>query len=125
MAIALLIAAPWLVITVSRHGLETILGVPSNGPGPVDALLAVLAGRVTGTASVDPLAIAGLVVAIVWLVRRQFLLPIWFGVATLLSYQYGMVPFGLLIGSAAVFLAARVTPSADRRRSRWRRWSAS
>ena len=51
-------------------------------------------------------------VAIVWLVRRQFLLPIWFGVATLLSYQYGMVPFGLLIGSAAVFLAARLTPTA-------------
>ena len=85
-AIALLIAAPWLVITVSRHGLGTILAVPSNGPEPAAAILAVLAGRVTGTAWFDPLAIAGLVVAIVWLVRRQFLLPIWFGVATLLSY---------------------------------------
>ncbi len=93
-AIALLVAAPWLAITISRHGLEALLGVPSNGPEPAAALLAVLAGRVTGTASFDPLAIAGVVVAIVWLVRRQFLLPIWFGVATLLSYQYGMVPFG-------------------------------
>ncbi len=93
-AIALLVAAPWLAITISRHGLDALLGVPSNGPEPAAALLAVLAGRVTGTASFDPLAIAGVVVAIVWLVRRQFLLPIWFGVATLLSYQYGMVPFG-------------------------------
>jgi hypothetical protein len=109
--IALLIAAPWLAITISRHGLDALLGVPSNGPEPVAALLAILAGRVTGTASFDPLAIAGLVVAIVWLVRRQFLLPIWFGVATLLSYQYGMVPFGMLIGSAAVLLASRMTPS--------------
>jgi len=111
-ALALIIVSPWLVITIARHGLGTVVGVPSNGPEPAAALLAVLAGRVTGTAWFDPLAVAGLVVAIVWLVRRQFLLPVWFGVATLVSYQYGMVPFGLLIGSAAVFLAGRVTPSA-------------
>ena len=113
-ATAFLVAAPWLAITISRHGLDALLGVPSNGPEPAAALLAVLAGRVTGTASFDPLAIAGVVVAIVWLVRRQFLLPIWFGVATLLSYQYGMVPFGLLIGSAAVFMAARLTSATAR-----------
>ena len=113
-AIALLVAAPWLAITISRHGLEALLGVPSNGPEPAAALLAVLAGRVTGTASFDPLAIAGVVVAIVWLVRREFLLPIWFGVATLLSYQYGMVAFALLIGSAALFLAARLATATAR-----------
>jgi len=111
LAIALLIAAPWLVITIGRSGLDTFFDAPSNGPGST-ALLAILAGRVTGTATVDPLAIAGLVVAIVWIVRRRFLLPVWFVAATLVSYQYGMVPFGLLIGSAAVALAGQARPAA-------------
>jgi hypothetical protein len=69
-------------------------------------VLAVFAGRVTGAPFIDPLAIIGLAFALLSLVRRRLLLPLWSGVSVLLSYQYAMVPFGLLIGSAAIDLAA-------------------
>jgi hypothetical protein len=104
--IGLLVTAPWLAIVVSRHGLAAVLDAPSNGPDPGAALLAVLAARFTGAPFTDPLAVIGLAFAILCLLRRRFLLPLWFGIGIALSYQYAMVPFGLLIGAAAIDLAA-------------------
>jgi hypothetical protein len=106
LVVALLVAAPWLVAISARGQLGDLLTVPSNGPDPTAALLAVFAGRVTGAPFIDPLAIIGLAFAILSLIRRRFLLPLWFGIGALLSYQYAMLPFGLLIGAAAMDLAA-------------------
>ncbi|HEY7452814.1 MAG TPA: glycosyltransferase family 39 protein, partial [Candidatus Limnocylindria bacterium] len=115
LGIALLVAAPWLVAIASRGQLGDLVAVPSNGPDPLAAVLAVFAGRVTGAPFIDPLAIIGLAFALLSLVRRRLLLPLWFGVSVLLSYQYAMVPFGLLIGSAAMDLAAIRARGSDRR----------
>jgi hypothetical protein len=108
LGIAVLVALPWAAVVVSRHGLETVVGVPSNGPDPLAALLAVFAGRVTGVPFTDPLAILGAALAVLCLIRRQWLLPVWFFGSLLLSYQYAMIPFGMLIGGFAIDIAALV-----------------
>ncbi len=112
LGIAGLLVLPWAAIVVSRHGLVALTDVPSNGPDLIAAIFAVLAGRVTGVPFLDPLAILGLALALLCLIRRRWLLPIWFFASLLLSYQYAMVPFGLLIGVAAVDLVG-LRPSTD------------
>jgi hypothetical protein len=102
--VAALVVAPWALLVTSRHGLDAILGVPSNGPAPAFAILAALAGRVTGTPVIDPLAITGLALAILCVVRRRFLLPLWYAVSLFISFQYAMIPFAILIGLAAADL---------------------
>jgi hypothetical protein len=104
--IGLVVATPWLFPVINQQGLASLFEVPSNGPSPIDALVAVAAGRVTGVPFLDPLSVLGFALAILSLVRRRWLLPAWFAVSLLLSYQYAMVPFALLIGTAAVDLAA-------------------
>jgi hypothetical protein len=106
LGVALLVAAPWLVTVLSRHGLAALTDVPSNGPDLVTATLALIAGRATGLPLVDPLAILGVALALLALIRRRFLLPIWLLAATVVSYQYGMIPFAMLIGQFAMDLAA-------------------
>jgi hypothetical protein len=106
LVVALAVAAPWLLVVVSRHGLAVLTDVPSNGPDLGQAVLALAAGRATGLPFADPLAFLGVALAILAATRRQFLLPIWLVAATVVSYQYGMIPFGLLIGQFAVDLAA-------------------
>ncbi len=106
LGVAVLVALPWAAIVISRHGLAALANVPSNGPDPVDALLAVFAGRVTGIPFTSPLAILGAALAVLSLIRRQWLLPAWFAASLVLSYQYAMIPFGMLIGVLAVDLAA-------------------
>jgi hypothetical protein len=104
-AVALAVAAPWLFIVITRHGMAVLTDVPSNGPDLVTAALALLAGRATGLPFADPLALFGVALALLAVIQRRFLLPIWLLAATVVSYQYGMVPFGLLIGAFAVDLA--------------------
>ena len=106
LGIGALVIAPWALIVITRHGLGALTDVPSNGPDPLAALLAVLAGRVTGVPFLDPLAILGVALVLLALIRRQWLLPLWFFAALVLSYQYAMIPFGLLIGGLAIDLAA-------------------
>jgi hypothetical protein len=106
LALALLVVAPWAVTVVSRHGMSVLTDVPSNGPTLGAVILALGAGRVTGQAFVDPLAILGAALAVLFAIRRQFLLPLWLLVATAISYQYGMVPFALLVGAFAIDLMA-------------------
>ena len=105
--IGLLVLAPWLIIVASRFGLAALVDVPSNGPDLRFALLTMLSSRFTGLPFFDPLGVIGLTMAFVCLYRRQWLLPLWFLVATALSPQYAMVPFGLLIGAAAQSLASK------------------
>lgn len=113
LGVAALVAGPWALLVISRHGLGAIIDVPSNGPAPALAILAALAGRVTGTPVIDPLAITGLALAILCVVRRRFLLPLWFAASLFISFQYAMIPFAVLIGLAAADLwnlrAARPT----------------
>jgi hypothetical protein len=105
--IAFLVVAPWLVIVVSRHGPTALVDVPSNGPDLGFALLTLFSARFTGLPVFDPLGVIGLTTAFVCLYRRQWLLPLWFMVATALSWQYAMIPFGLLVGTAAQSLVSK------------------
>jgi hypothetical protein len=106
-AIALAVVAPWLLAVVSHHGLDAFTGVPSNGPDFRFAILTVLAGRFTGLPFLDPLAVLGLAMAVVCVVQRRPLLPLWLLLANAMSPQYAMLPFGLLIGTAVLGLMAR------------------
>lgn len=112
--VALLVVAPWLLLVVSRHGPGAFLDLPSNGPSLGGAILALAAGRVTGQPFIAPLAVVGVAVALLCVVRRKFLLPIWLLAATALSYQYAMIPFSALIGVVAVDLATVRAASANR-----------
>ena len=105
LGIAAVVVAPWALIIIARHGLGAITDVPNNGPDPLAALLALLAGRVTGVPFMDPLAILGVALALWALIRRRWLLPLWYVFALVLSYQYAMIPFGLLVGELAIDLA--------------------
>jgi hypothetical protein len=112
--VALAVVAPWLIIVVATHGVTALVDVPSNGPDLRFALLTVFSSRYTGLPFFDPLGVIGLTMAIVCLFRRQWLLPLWFFVATALSPQYAMVPFGLLVAVAAQSLASRHRESGSR-----------
>lgn len=123
LGIAVLVVLPWAAIVIARHGLAALTGVPSNGPDPLDALLAVFAGRVTGIPFTSPLAILGAAMAVLSLIRRHWLLPVWFAASLVLSYQYAMIPFGMLIGVLAVDLVAvratRGAPATAESAGRW------
>lgn len=106
LGVAALVALPWAAIVISRHGFAALTDVPSNGPDPVTALLAVFAGRVTGIPFVSPLALVGAALVVLALLRRQWFLPLWFAASLVLSYQYAMIPFGMLIGVLVVDLVA-------------------
>jgi hypothetical protein len=126
LALALVVVAPWAITVVSRHGLSVLTDVPSNGPSLGAAILALGAGRVTGQAFVDPLAILGVALAVLFAIRRQFLLPLWLLVATAISYQYGMVPFALIVGTFGIDLVvarerARTSEAGPKARSSARR----
>jgi hypothetical protein len=111
LAIALAVASPWLLTVLGRHGVDVLTDVPSNGPDLLTAVLALMAGRATGLPFVDPLALLGVALAILAMIRRRFLLPIWLLAATVISYQYGMVPFAILIGQFAMDVAASARPA--------------
>ncbi|MEK6191324.1 MAG: glycosyltransferase family 39 protein [Chloroflexota bacterium] len=113
LGVAALVVLPWVVIVVSRHGVGALTDVPSNGPNPLAALLALFAGRVTGVPFTDPLAILGVALAVLSLIRRKWFLPLWLTASLALSYQYAMIPFGMLIGVLAVDLAALVARGAE------------
>ena len=104
LGVATLVAAPWALAVIQHHGLEGLLDVQNNGPDPRSTFISLVAGRITGNQFMDPLALFGLGMAILSLLRRQFLLPIWFLAAAFLAWQYAMVPLGLLIGVATVDL---------------------
>ncbi len=123
LAVAALVALPWAAIIIARHGLAALTGVPNNGPDPLVALVAVFAGRVTGIPFTSPLAILGAALAVLSLIRRQWILPVWFAASLVLSYQYAMIPFGMLIGVLAVdfvaFSARRGESAPADRTVRW------
>jgi hypothetical protein len=104
LGVAILVVAPWALTVVQHHGVAGVLDVQNNGPDPRSTLISLVAGRLTGNRFVDPLALLGLGMAILCVVRRRFLLPIFFLAAALLAWQYAMVPLGLLVGVAAVDL---------------------
>lgn len=105
--VALVVVAPWLIIVASRHGLTALVDVPSNGPDLGFAMLTLFSARFTGLPFFDPLGVIGLTMAFVSTYRRLWLLPLWFVVAIALSWQYAMVPFGLLVGTAALTLLSK------------------
>jgi hypothetical protein len=112
--ISLAVVAPWVAAVALQHGLGALLDVPSNGPDIRAVIVALVAGRFTGVPFTDPLSIIGLAAGVLCLLRRRFLLPLWFVAATWISYQYGMVPFSILIGVLATdFVALRRSAAAS------------
>lgn len=103
---SVVIVAPWVLTVIAQHGLASLTGVPSNGPDSGATVIALVAGRFTGVPFTDPLSVLGFALAVLCLARRRFLLPLWCVAATSVSYQYAMIPFGLLIGVVGVDLDA-------------------
>jgi hypothetical protein len=124
LGVAGLVVAPWAVVVISRHGLAALTDVPSNGPDPVLAAAALVAGRYTGVPFTDPLAILGFALAVRSVIRGQLLLPLWLAAGILVSYQYAMVPFGLLVGTLAVDLVASRREDAEPAAGGWARFVA-
>jgi hypothetical protein len=105
--VALLVVGPWLALTLGRHGFEALTDIPSNGPNLPFAILSLFAARATALPFFDPLAVVATVMGIVCLVRRQWFYPAWLVWGVVLSPQYSMVPFGVLIASAVLALVSR------------------
>ena len=105
--VAFAVVAPWLLIVIGRHGLDALLAIPSNGPNLPFAILSLFAARATALPFFDPLAVVATVMGIVCLVRRQWFYPLWFVWGVVLSPQYSMVPFGVLIATAVLLLVKR------------------
>lgn len=105
--VALLVVSPWLVIVVGRHGFSALTDIPSNGPNLPFAILTLFAARATALPFFDPLAVVATVMGVVCLVRRQWFYPLWLVWGVVLSPQYSMVPFGILIASAVLALVRR------------------
>ena len=108
-ATAGLLVLPWLSLVVARHSPEVLLGVSSNGPHPLLVAARIIGADVTGALHPDPLAAAMLAVAVLRLARGDWLLPAWWVAASLISFQYGIVPASLLIGAVASDLWSVVT----------------
>jgi hypothetical protein len=107
LGIGLAVIAPWLLVVIGQHGLDALLDIPSNGPNLPFAILTLFAARATALPFFDPLAVIATVMGIVCLVRGRWFYPLWLVWGVVLSPQYSMVPFGVLIGSAVVLLVSR------------------
>jgi hypothetical protein len=106
---AVVVALPWLVVTVGRHGLAPFLtAMQSSNPGssPLELLITL---RLTQEA-VGPVLLAVAAVGVLVCARdRNWWLPTWLLAACLFDTRYqgtfAMVPIALLVGVAVGALA--------------------
>jgi hypothetical protein len=103
------VAAPWLVLSISRHGVATCLAASqSSNPGP-PAWELLLKLQVTQEPFAPILALFALIGALVSARNKKWWLPSWLALACLLDTRYSgtfaMVPLALLVGVAADALA--------------------
>ena len=96
--VAFVVVLPWAWLVISQHGFGVLVDVPSNGPDLFNAMITLVAGRVTGLGT-DPLGLLVIGIALISIAQRRLLLPAWLLGASLLGVQYAIVPASLLIGS--------------------------
>ena len=121
-AIAILIAAPWLALTITRHGLMPFLSAAqSAGPGP-PAWELLLTLQVTQEPLAPVLAVLSIAGVLVCARRGEWWLPAWLVAACLLDSRYSgtfaMVPLALLVGVSTMAIPSLL---ADRQGARRRR----
>jgi len=111
-AIAAAIAAPWVVVVVSRHGLEPLLSASATQPGPFIGLLSLVGFDVTGSRLFQVLGLLAALGFLVGILRRQWLLPAWIAALMVLDSRggatYASVPAAMLAGAGAVELLIRL-----------------
>lgn len=109
---AVIIAVPWLLTVVSRHGVDVIVGAAGSRDAHFDAVLRLLNLRVTGAPfpALDVFLALGLIGLFASILRRKWLLPIWCLAVVLTTPAAGstylVVPWSLLCGVALVDVAA-------------------
>jgi hypothetical protein len=101
---ALLVAGPWLITTLVRHGLTPFLAaVQSSNPGP-PAIQLLIQLRITEEPLAPLLELVAVFGAVICLRERRWWLPAWLVLACLLDTRYSgtfaMVPLALLVGTA-------------------------
>ena len=111
-AIAAVVAMPWVVSVLVNHGPGPLLSASATQPGPFTGLLTLLTFEVTGSRLFDALALLAAFGLIVAIVRRQWLLPAWLIALMVLDSRggatYATVPAAMLAGSGAVELLVRL-----------------
>lgn len=107
--LAITLAAPWLALTISRHGLTPFVAASQSsnpGPGAWELLLNL---QITQEPLAPVLAVSALIGVIVCVRDGKWWLPTWLLTACLLDTRYSgtfaMVPLALLVGVAVGALA--------------------
>jgi hypothetical protein len=99
-AVAVGLAAPWLLLVVVRHGVEPLLAARASRSLPSEYLV-VATFQFTGAEAIPVLQAIGLAGFVIQVVRRHFLLPLWlilcFVAAPAAGATVAMVPWALLV----------------------------
>jgi hypothetical protein len=114
---AVIVAAPWLALAISRHGFAPFLGATqSSNPGP-SAIELLFQMRITEEPILPLLALLAVIGVLVSARDGRWWLPAWLIVACALDTRYSgtfaMVPLALLVGVAARALAEMLQRSAS------------
>ena len=124
--IAALLAAPWLLVVVQRHGLETLIGAFGTGGSTFEGLL-LLAGLRFSDGLFEIAGVIGIVGLVLTGMKREWLYPTWFVVTVLVSSRaglnYGAAVLGIGVAVAVgellrVFAGPGLRDLPDMRRSR-------
>lgn len=102
-AAATVIALPWLLSVLLSHGLDPLISASRTGGSVVEGLLLVLASRTSG-GYVEVMGVATSIGVVVCLLRRQWVIPVWFVVTLLLAPRSGLTYAALPASLAVAYL---------------------
>jgi hypothetical protein len=109
---AVLIAAPWLAINLSRHGLAPFLDAFTSHNNRNVALEHFFGFDTGAMIPVDPIKIVGMLGLVLLLLRRSWFVPAWYGGLMLLitgaGPTYAMLPGALAAVEGVRWLAVRI-----------------
>jgi hypothetical protein len=98
------LAAPWLILVLSRHGSEPFLSARGTGGGGLQGLILLMKLRFTGAPFMDILGVIGIAGVGIALAQRRWLFPAWLALILAVDSRGGatfaMVPLALLVGVA-------------------------
>jgi hypothetical protein len=115
-ALAVAVAAPWLVTIVIRYGPEAITGAANSRNALLGTTLrSLLFGQFTGATAFDLFLGVGFAGLLIEVGRRRYLTPVWVVAIPIVviaaGFTYVMVPWSILI---AVAVADVLVPAAER-----------
>jgi hypothetical protein len=105
------IASPWVLMVISRHGLDPFLGAFGSGStvlsggGTTEFVLIALARMIATSEGFFPiLGVLGVVGAVIAITRGQYLLPAWWAAIILFDarafHTFSSIPIAILAGQA-------------------------